>query len=517
MDSSLYQPWGTRLNAQLIPYLANPKGVWASLSGWQWVAVLSVGSLLIGAAYFAMLKVTKLQNLEQAKPKWYVAPSILFLTAVLIIPIRGGFDRSPLNHSSVYFSEKLYANHAAYNYFWTFMYAAFHKNVEENPVSFMSEQECLATLGKLNLQNQAELPIYLKSQTKQPINVVLVILESFSNKVIEPLGGMKGLTPNLNQYCKEGISFSNCYASGGRSDKGISALLCAYPALMRASAIINFPDKMKNLDYMPRYFRERNYEMSFYYGGDVNFYNTRMLLIQAGVNNIISKDKFPVSNNQQKWGVPDEFLYQRMFEDLQKSKQPFMSMVYNISSHEPFDIPEGFERIKGSASQERYCNSIAYSDSCLGDFVSKLKASPLWKNTVVIITSDHTSLEPGPTTPEDLESFRIPMIWIGGAVNSSLQIDKVCNQNDLSATLVQQMGWKPKPSYFSQNMFGKKDFALFYNIDGWGFVSPQCAFYENIDSKKKKFFYGEDAAKKDSLQQFAKAYTQYLHNDFQKQ
>lgn len=396
------------------------------------------------------------------------------------------------------------------------MHAVLHKNNEQNPVRYMDEKTCQEALGNLNLQNQAAYPHYISSKTNEPINVVLVILESFSNKVIEPLGGMKGLTPNLNQYCQEGISFSNCYASGGRSDKGISALLCAYPALIRASAIINFPDKMKDLDYLPRYFRDKGYEMSFYYGGDVNFYNTRMLLIQAGVNNIISKDKFPESANQQKWGVPDEFLYQRLFEDLQKSKQPFMSMVYNISSHEPFDIPERFSRIKGSASQERYCNAIAYSDSCLGDFVSKLKASPLWKNTLVIISSDHTSLEPGPTSTEDLESFRIPMIWIGGVLDSSLIIDGVCNQNDLSATLVQQMGWKPKPSYFSQNMFGKKDFALFYNIDGWGYVSSKCAYYENVESKRQKFFYGADVAEKDSLLHFAKAYTQYLHNDFQK-
>lgn len=93
MDSSLYQPWGARLNAQLIPYLANPKGVWASLSGIQWFAVLTVGFIIIATAFWLMLKFARPNSLEKTKAKWYLSPVILFLTAVLIIPIRGGFDR----------------------------------------------------------------------------------------------------------------------------------------------------------------------------------------------------------------------------------------------------------------------------------------------------------------------------------------------------------------------------------------------------------------------------------------
>lgn len=516
MDSALYASWGIRLNAQILMYFKNLGGMWASMSGWLWLLTFIIWTAIVFGFYKLLKRWMNFSNSASEKPRWYISPLMLFLTAVLIIPIRGGLDRSPLNHSSVYFSEKVYANHAAYNYFWTFMYAISHQDENKCPINYMDEKACLASLKGVDTQNQKNYPIYIKNKTGKPTNVILVILESFSNKVIEPLGGLKAVTPNINKFCKEGILFSNCYAAGSRSDRGISALLCAYPALIKASAIMNFPDKLKNADFMPQYFKKHQYDMSFYYGGDVNFYNTRMLLIQSGVNHIVSKEDYPLSAAKQKWGVPDELLYQRMFNDLQKSKKPFLSMVYNISSHEPFDIPNKYKKIKGEDAASLYCNSVAYGDSCLGDFIAKLKKSPMWNNTLVIITSDHAILQPGPTGLEDLESFRIPLIWMGGVIDTSFVVEHPVMQSDVSATLVQQMGWKPKPSYFSRNMFGKEDYALFHNIDGWGFVSPQCAYYENVESNQSKFFYGADYAKKDSLLHFAKAYTQHLHNDFQK-
>ncbi len=516
MDAALYGPWGTRLNGQIIPYFSNIGGMWASLSWWQWFLTLAVEASIVALFYYLYKRFFALSLKKTVSYRWFVIPVMLFCTAALIIPVRGGFDRAPLNHSSVYFSQKLYANHAAYNYFWTFMYAATHRDENKNPVNYMTEADCAKQMDGLDQLNQGKFPVYVHAKNGKPVNVVYVILESFSNKVIEPLGGMPSLCPNLNAFCNEGIVFKNLIATGSRSDRGISAIMCAYPGLIKASAVLNFPEKLKSMDFFPQYFKTHGYDLSFYYGGDVNFYNTRMLLMLSGMNRIVSKEDYPIAQHEQKWGVPDEVLYNRMYEDLMKNQQPFLSMVYNISSHEPYDVPARYNRIKGLSSTDKYCNSVAYADSCLGDFINKLKKTDFWANTLVVITPDHASLEPGPTTLQDLATFKVPLILIGGAVDTVMLVDKYAQQTDIASTIIQQLGWTPKPSYFSRNLFGNENYAFFNNIDGWGYASPEFGFYMDVESKKQTYYYGEDYAKKDSVEHFAEAYTQFLHNDFMK-
>ena len=66
----------------------------------------------------------------------------------------------------------------------------------------------------------------------------------------------------------------------------------------------------------------------------------------------------------------------------EQSREPFMKMFLTLSSHEPFDVP--MNRL-----EDKYLNSIAYTDSCVGDFVEKLKRLPVWDNTLIVFVADH--------------------------------------------------------------------------------------------------------------------------------
>lgn len=164
MDMALYESWGTRLNAQIIPAFKNIGGMWASLSWWQWIVTFIVETLVVILFFYLYKKYFSPRVKLPVAYRIVILPVMILLSAVLIIPIRGGFDRSPLNHSSVYFSENLYANHAAYNYFWTFMYALLHNDEQKNPVDYMDEQTCAQVLSGLDQQNQGEFPQYIHSK-----------------------------------------------------------------------------------------------------------------------------------------------------------------------------------------------------------------------------------------------------------------------------------------------------------------------------------------------------------------
>jgi phosphoglycerol transferase MdoB-like AlkP superfamily enzyme len=447
-----------------------------------------------------------------SKLNWGTLPLMLFLTSLLILPIRGGTNTSPLNYSSVYFSDNLQANQSAYNFFWNLFYTLTQDKFKHNPVSYMKAGEA-QKIVESSYDAKEEFPSYISTNNNKPVNVIVIILESFSGKIVGPEGDYKNATPNLNEVCKNGIFFNNFFATGNRSDKGICALIGGYPSVINGTTRLSSPEKMRKLFYFPKHFKEHGYSLSFFYGGDINFYNTKTALIQSGFDKMISNISFSKDiASLQKWGVPDEHLYNRTFEELKNQKQPFLSMIYNISSHDPFDVP--FHKIKGDDRPSKYFNSIAYSDSCLGVFIRKLKASPLWENTLVVITADHCTPLPDQSSIESPRSYRIPLLWTGGVVKQSFICNNFAMQNDLGPTLLQQMGWAVKYPTFSKNIFSKRNYAFYFRDAGWGFVSPKAQFFQNINNRKLDVFHMEPKQNSDSIINFAKAYVQFLHDDF---
>jgi len=516
LDFGLFPAWGCRLNGQIIPFLGDPATMAASLNFLQYCIVIFGEIGLVWLSYRLFKRLFPIVCGRRKPESLKIIPVMLLLTGALLLPIRGSLNTSPLNFSSVCFSQKLFANQCAYNFFWSFSYALLNNTTNTNPVHYMDLKAAESELKGVESLSQFNAPQFIHSKNHQPINVVMIILESFSNKVIEPLGGLPGITPRINGFCKEGMVFNSFYSTGNRSDKGISSLLASYPAVLRSSSVLLYPDKMKGLDLLPAYFVDRGYDMSFYYGGDPDFYNQKMLIMQSGIRKMVNRGSFSLGiSTIQKWGAPDVYVFERAFRDLDKMIKPYFSIIYTLSSHEPYDVPN-YEKIPGKGGRERYLNSVSYTDHCLGNFIDKLKSRPNWKNTLVIITADHTSREPGPTTVEEPATYRIPMLWIGGVVDSIKVVKNICMQTDLCPTLIQQLGWKPKPSVFAKNIFGPRQYAFYYRDAGWGFISPEMGCYYDLELGKQTFFYGADAAKKDSLTRFAKGFTQYLHNDFLK-
>lgn len=514
LDTILYPSWGTRLNAQILPYLANPKGMIDCVSIWELIAIMAFQVVIVTTSIWLFSRFISRKLKSTKKPSWIIIPLLLLMTGSLILPIRGGTGTSPLNFSSVYFSQNLFANHSAYNFFWSFNYGLTHNEMKENPLKYFQEELCKKNIDGIYLLNQEKPQVVINRKNSKPVNVVLIILESFSNNIIGKLDGKTGFTPNFDKLCEEGVLFSDFYATGNRSDKGLSSLLGSYPALIKSNTILHDPEKMEKIKFLPELFKDWGYDLSFHYGGDIEFFNTSLMLIQSGVNKITSDKDFPGKiSGMQKWGVPDEYLFDRFESDLKEIKEPFFSVAYTLSSHEPFDVPN-FNRLSLNTVENRFKNSVAYADSCLGRFITDLKVSKIWDNTLVIITADHASLYVANTTYEDLSAYRIPMLWIGGAIDTSFVCNNISMQTDLSSTLAQQLGYKVEPSWFSKNIFGSKQYAFYFTTEGWGFVSPETAFYQNIESGNRRYFKNEICPAKDSLDIFSKSFVQFLHKDF---
>ncbi|MDO9614015.1 MAG: LTA synthase family protein [Bacteroidota bacterium] len=509
LDLGLYPHWGTRVNVTVFNYLGDPVAIGASVSVFDVLLGLFISGSLIFGFLFIYRKIFPEGVSPEGAVKWYFPLIQLFIVASLILPIRGGLDTSPLNLSSVAFSSKLYVNQAATNYLWNFAKSVEKRKRFSNPCTYLDKDESLRIFNEYKKNDTLiSRPQLLKLNPEKKTNVILIILESFTNKVIAPLGGMHGIAPNLDSLCIRSTVFTSFYSTGNRSDRGISALLGGYPSLLSTSIMV-YPEKSSGLTLLPEYFNRKNYNTSFYYGGDINFYNLKTFVLKGNFGKLVTKADFPSElGRMTKWGVPDGYVFERVTEDLKNEQEPFMKTIYTISSHPPYDVP--FSKFPGNSNEEKYLNSVAYTDSCLGAFIDSFRKSPHWDNTLLIVTSDHGTLPPGPTDITDPASYRIPLIWSGGVVDSLQRIETITQQVDFGTSLIHQLGWETDAAPFATDFFSSRPHAFYMLDSGWGYVVPEGSFYFDQNSND---FVSKPVGKSLDLA-FPKAYMQVLHDDF---
>ncbi|HLF46286.1 MAG TPA: sulfatase-like hydrolase/transferase [Chitinophagaceae bacterium] len=511
-DAEIYKAWGVRLDFTPLKYLANPKEVWASISHLPLIWILS-GFLLV---YFLLLWIfNRIINrsiglLQVRRFKLVQLVIVLLFTGLLIIPVRGGVQLSPLNQSSVFFSNNQYANNAALNASWNFMYSVTMMNqLKENPYEYLNEQEASdKTRVLFETGNKTEQVVTI-TDTAMP-NVVLIVWESFTEKVLDMQLEGKFIIPEFRKWRKEGIYFSNCYSSGDRTDKGISAVLSSYPALPKGS-IVNYPEKTSKLPGLGKIFLDNRYTTSFYYGGEPEFANIKSYLTAQDFQHFTTKSDFKKEDMNSKWGAHDDVVVKKILEDLPGLKQPFFTTWLSLSSHEPFETSARLF-FKGKDKQSKFLNSLHFSDSVIFYFINELKKLPSWNNTLVIISADHGHYLP--ITGKKADDFRIPVLWLGGALKKqNALVKKTVSQLDIAGSLIQQMGFSQNPFPFSKNLFDSSSghWAFFTFNDGIGFVTDSSRLLFDNTGRRVVF---EEGKTNPAMVTISKALMQVVYADF---
>jgi phosphoglycerol transferase MdoB-like AlkP superfamily enzyme len=339
------------------------------------------------------------------------------------------------------------------------------------------------------------------------------VLESFSGYLIGPLGGDSLVTPNFNRYIKEGILFSDFYASGTRTDKAIPAILDGYPA-QPAQSIVKEPKKSQSLPSLVKILIDKGYHSAFWYGGEINFANFNSFVIGSGFHDIITKVNFKPENFNSKWGVHDHILLKTLEDSMKVVKEPFLKVVLTLSSHEPFDVPMK-PVFEGDDNITKYKNSVFYADKSLGSFLDWAKGTDWWKNTLIIMVADHCCRVSEDMLIYSQNVFKIPMVWIGGALlKKGIRIDKLGSQVDIPVTLLNQLDLSSNFP-FAKDLFSpqSRSFAFYTYNEGFGFITDSSAVIYDHKSKNLVLREGKDP---DYAEKNGKAYLQVLFNDYLK-
>ena len=466
-DLEVFKAWGFRIDATPLKYLQSPQEVWASISHLPLLLIFTVFLVVwLGLCWIFKKFIDKMiARIQPARKPWLAVLVLLLVTGSLIIPMRGGFQLTPMNQSIVYFSKNNFANVAAVNATWNLLNGLAQGASTENPYQYLNQDKAKQIVDSL-YQSRGSIKRILK--TDRP-NVIVVIWESFTEKALHKTIDGKPITPRFNELKNEGIYFSNAFASGDRTDKGVAAVLSGYPAMNKVS-IIRFPKKSAQLSTLSGFFKERGYVTSFYYGGETEFANIKSYLLQGQYDQLIDKNEFSVKDQNSKWGAHDGVVAERLFSDLAKQPTPFFVTWLTLSSHEPFETPTP-SVFSGKDHTSLFANSLHYTDEVFYNFIKRCEQEPWWENTLLVVVADHGHTLPDPS--DWISNFRIPMLWLGGALaEKGMVVEDPVSQLDLAATLTGQLGAERKFFPFSKNIFDStaSRWAYFSFNDGFGFV-----------------------------------------------
>jgi phosphoglycerol transferase MdoB-like AlkP superfamily enzyme len=299
--------------------------------------------------------------------------------------------------------------------------------------------------------NSNTLSRYIKAEgLPKNYNVFLITIESLSSSFLDQ--EYHGpLTKNINELIKQSAYFSNFYAVGTRTVKGLEALSVGIPSLPGQS-IVRRKDN-GNLFSIGSVLTKENYDIKFIYGGFGYFDN---------MNGFFSKNHFKIwdrSNIPEKeigfaniWGISDEDLYIQAIKQADISydnKQKFFSLVMTTSNHRPYTYPAG--KINIPASRE---GGVKYTDYALGEFIKLAKTKPWFDNTIFIITADHCAGSAGKVALPP-KKYHIPLLIYAPKIIKPQVITNISSQIDVAPTILGLLNISYESKFFGNDLFTK--------------------------------------------------------------
>jgi len=283
------------------------------------------------------------------------------------------------------------------------------------------------------------------------LNVVVVVGESFGAEFSRLYGSDRDLTPNFDEFAQHALWFSNTYASGTRTVRGLEALTASFPPIPTVS-IVRRPGN-DGIATWGRVMRDLGYQTSFLYGGYGYFDNMNAFYSGNGFE-VLDRNAIDHVRFENIWGVADEDLFDlalRQFSAAHERGTPFFSIVMTTSNHKPYTFRPGLEDFgipeKGGGRKA----GVRYADYALGYFLREAAKQPWFDDTVFVVVADHGARVYG-QAEIPLRSYEIPlMIYSPGHV-APRRVDTLMTQIDVAPTVLGLLGLPYEAPFFGQDV-----------------------------------------------------------------
>jgi phosphoglycerol transferase MdoB-like AlkP superfamily enzyme len=288
-------------------------------------------------------------------------------------------------------------------------------------------------------------PVHTSSDSLQmdKKNVVILIVESFGREYIGALnktledGKYKGYTPCVDSLISKSTTFSHSFCNGRKSIDGMPSILSSIP--MFVEPFILTPSSMNDYTGLAGILAKEGYETAFFHGAQNGSMGFQAFAQKIGFQRYYGRTEYEESCGTDDfdgtWAIWDEPFLQYFAKEMSKMKQPFMTSVFTASSHHPFAVPEKYKKQFTEEELEIH-KCIRYTDMSIGRFFDTASRQPWFKNTIFVLTSDHTNMSNHAEYQTDLGGFCSPIIIYDPSHPEGKTLDKIAQQIDILPTIM---------------------------------------------------------------------------------
>ena len=419
------------------------------------------GILAIAFIWIANIKLSRWFASKAAKEEplqYKMKPLIIYVAGGLaviglcVFGIRGRTGYNPIKVSQAYYCQDAFLNQLGVSPTFNLLTSYMDDMRKENrPIELLDDSEALKNMQQyLNREGiEGVSPLARKVEAADSSmgkrNVVMVLMESMSARLMQSYGQEKTLTPFLDSLYSQSRSYRNFYSSGIHTNHGITATLYCFPTVLNRNAMKG--SKIPRYVGLPDVLAKNGYRNMFFMSHESQYDNMNAFFRTNGFHEIYAQEDYPAEEVVNSFGVPDAFLFKYALNKINekaKDKQPFFSVILTISNHPPYIIPDGFK----SRTSEPEDQIVEYADRAIADFMRQAKKEPWYNNTIFVFLGDHGKIVGTPECEMPQSYNNVPLMIYGEGVEPQI-VTELASQVDVAPTLLSMLGIG-----YVQNNFG---------------------------------------------------------------
>ena len=472
-DAEYFQFSNRRINFQSMAVLPELLAQGAELLRWYAVDAVGIALMLV----LLTLVYNRIER-RRPDPATGIVGSILLFLAALILALpgaRGGWQNKPLIPANAFALGHPRAAQLILNTPFAVLRTA-HQNRIQARRDFTDDRALQQILQPVRL------PAASGASLEQPFrpHIFIIILESFASEYLSSSVHPKGFAPFVSGLGKEGVTWPETYANGRRSIDALMSIFGGLPNLMD-QAFITSDYQTNRLNGLPALLKQAGYRTDFFHGGreGTMFFDAQAALL--GFDRYVGAGSYPdQADDDGHWGIYDEpflrFVLQQTDEAIRADPAPRLVGVFTLSSHHPYAVPPAYSGRFPRGTLDIH-ESIGYTDHALRRFFATARTYPWYRNSLFVITADHTSRTEAPEFAGETGGFRVPLIWYWPADPAGLPLNRdpacVAQHVDIAPTLLDLMGLddQPRPRFGRSLHRQGPCRVVFYNARTWFLLS----------------------------------------------
>lgn len=476
--------------------------------------------LMLAIALLSLLIVYLLRNTLKNSVKHYIPfrKRSVYLAIYVTLTILVFFAFSNKYHR---FSDNAYVNELAGNGLYELFSAYRHNELDYDQFYKGGEHDqVFSKVRQLLKTPEAEFissdPFSIERKitnagTEKKMNVVLISVESFSADFMARFGNKKGITPFLDSLSHHSLMFTNLYATGTRTVRGLEALsLCIPPT--PGQSIVRRPNN-ENLSSLGRVFKSKGYKTEYIYGGYGYFDNMNYFF---GNNSYDVVDRTAIREEdidyENIWGVADENLFELAIKQLDEhtTAQPVFAHIMTTSNHRPYTYPDGRIDIPSHTGRS---GAVKYTDYAIGTFIREASRHSWFKNTVFVIVADHCASSAG-KTEMPINKYHIPMLIYSPGNIEPGDMNRLMSQIDVGPTILGLLNFSYTSKFFGYDIFKlepgrERAFISTYQSLGYMSSTGLVVLSPQFKTESFKLLAGKDPILENNTQQINDAIAWY--------